>query len=291
MTFAVGATKPTVVVLAPLVAVKTLEELPCKVKSLPVLPIVVVALVAPIERAAAAAVSMLLVPTFKPLTAVAVKVPPETLPPLKVPPEMVAPFKVPLQAKLPLLLVTVQPVLPLPPPKRMSPVLIPPMLMVLVPLASTVKPAVALMAVPDTLRLFTALAVKVPPLTVPPETLPPLKVPPVMVAVLIVPVPVVMLPLLVASAPPAVVMLLPLVVRPPGKLTWRPLLPIVMPDAFAVPILMVPVVPVLVPTSTLKLPEAKAPLVTLPVVIASALVAAPAALAVLSAGDCKLVAK
>ena len=108
----------------------------------------------------------------------------------------------PEQAKAPVLLVTVQPVLPEPPPRRMSPVLVAPRLIVLAPLASTVRAPVPLMAVPDTLRLLTALAVRVPPLT-----LPPLRVPPLMVAVLIV-LPVVTAPALVTvKAAPALMRL------------------------------------------------------------------------------------
>ena len=83
------------------------------------------------------------------------------------------------QAKAPVALVTVQPVLPEPPPRRMSPVLVAPILMVLVPLASTVRAPVPEIAVPDTLSELTAEAV-----SVPPDTLPPLRVPPEMVAVL-----------------------------------------------------------------------------------------------------------
>src|ERR1019366_5276557 len=101
---------------------------------------------------------------------------------LKVVAVTVAPLIVPAQAKLPLALVTVQPVEPEPPPSRMSPVLPEPMDTVLDPLASIVRAPVLLMAVPDTLRLSTALAVRVPPLTVPP-----LRVPPEIVAELIVP--------------------------------------------------------------------------------------------------------
>ena len=122
-------------------------------------------------------VGLVIVPaaTLSPLTAVAVRVPPLTEPPLSVPPEIVAelnvvlvtvaPLRVPEQAKLPLALVTVQPVEAEPPPRRMSPVLVAPILMALVPLASIVKLAAteALTALPETLRLFTALELSDPP--------------------------------------------------------------------------------------------------------------------------------
>ena len=54
--------------------------------------------------------------TVKPLTAVA----------LREPPEIVAPLMVELHAKTPVEFVTVQPVEPEPPPRRMSPVEVPP---------------------------------------------------------------------------------------------------------------------------------------------------------------------
>jgi hypothetical protein len=86
--------------------------------------------------------------TLRLLTAVALRVPPvivpaETLPPLNEPPlnepaEMVAPLIVPLHRRLPLLFVMVQPVDAEPPPRRMSPVLVPPMLTVPVVAASIV---------------------------------------------------------------------------------------------------------------------------------------------------------
>ena len=127
-------------------------------------------------------VEIALAETFRLLTAVPVRVPP-----LTVPPEIVAPFSVELHANAPVELVTVQPVEPEPPPSKMSPVLVPPMLTVLLPFASTVRPAdPAEMAFALTFREFTAVPVSVPPLTVPPETVPPLKVPPDIVAPLIV---------------------------------------------------------------------------------------------------------
>jgi hypothetical protein len=94
---------------------------------------------------------------------------------------MVLPVIPAVQAKAPVLLVTVQPVEPEPPPRRMSPVDMPPMPTVPPPVPSIVRPAVPEMAVPETLRELTALVVRVPPLT-----LPPLSVPPEMVALLIV---------------------------------------------------------------------------------------------------------
>ena len=144
---AVGVAKPTVVVLLLLVAVKTELALPCKVKALPVLPMVKVALLAPMLKAPAAAASIAELETFKPLTAAAVRVPPEILPPLKV-----APLIVPKPVIVGLLL----------------PVTVPVMVgLVIVPLA--------------TLRPLTALDVKVPP-----DTLPPVKLPPEIVALLTV---------------------------------------------------------------------------------------------------------
>ena len=59
--------------------------------------------------------------TDRPFTAEALRLPPEI-----VPPDSVAPLMVEVQAKAPLELVTVQPVEPEPPPRRMSPVLVPP---------------------------------------------------------------------------------------------------------------------------------------------------------------------
>src|SRR5665647_1548316 len=78
--------------------------------------------------------------TLSELTAVAVKVPPDTLPPLKVPPDRVDPLIVPSQIKLPLPLLMVQPVEPLPPASRTLPVEMPPMETFPVVPASTVKP-------------------------------------------------------------------------------------------------------------------------------------------------------
>jgi hypothetical protein len=63
----------------------------------------------------------------------------------------------------------------------MSPVDIPPIDTVLAPLASSVNAPVPLMAVPDTLRLLTALAVSEPPDTEPPDNVPPEMVAPLMV--------------------------------------------------------------------------------------------------------------
>jgi hypothetical protein len=107
--------------------------------------------------------------------------PPENEPALKVPPEIVAPLIVELQSSAPVALVTVQPVEPLPPPSRMLPVEVPPIPIVLAPLASTVRAPVPEIAVPDTFSEFTAVPVRVPP-----ETEPPDRVPPEIVAVLIV---------------------------------------------------------------------------------------------------------
>lgn len=109
-----------------------------------------------------------------------------TAEPVSVPPLIVAPLTVPVHAKLPVAFVTVQPVLPEPPPIRISPVLMPPIPILLPPLASTVSAPVPLIAVPDTLSEFTADAVNVPPETVPPLKVPPLSVPPEMVAPLMV---------------------------------------------------------------------------------------------------------
>jgi hypothetical protein len=267
--------KPRLVVKPPPVAAKTELPLPWSVKSLAVAPTVVVALAPPIAKAPAAAVSIEFAPTFRPLTAVAVSVPPDTLPPLRVPaetvpPEIVAPLMVPVQAKLPEALVTVQPVEAEPPPRRMSPVLVAPKEIVLAPLASIVKAPVPLMAVPDTLSPSTAVPVSVPPLTVPPDNVPPL-----MVALLIV-------------EPP--------VVKPPGRLTTRPALPNVSALALVPATVMVPVVLfVEVPVSTVRLPETEAPPVpeALPVVILRLAegVAAVATFGVWSKGACKAVVK
>jgi hypothetical protein len=53
-------------------------------------------------------------------------------------------------------------------------------------------------------------------------------------------------------------------VREPVLVVVTPVLPIVMAEALAAPRLMVPLVPVLVPTSILTFPEAPPPAVTLP---------------------------
>lgn len=106
----------------------------------------------------------------------------------------VAPLMVAVHARLPLALVTVQPVEPLPPPSRMSPVDVPPIDTVPLPLASTVRlPLPVEIALAPTFRELTAVALKVPPVIVPPDTLPPENVPPdsvppLIVAPLIVPV-------------------------------------------------------------------------------------------------------
>lgn len=182
--------------------------LPVEVPPIETVPVPVPSSVKPVfvppEEIDNAPVPLIAVPlTLSELTAVAVSVPPltvppdsvppDTEPPLSVPPEIVAPFKVPAHAKLPLAFVMVQPVLPLPPPSSMSPVDIPPIEIVLEPLASRVSAPVPLIAVPETFKPFTAVALKVPPVIVPPDTLPPLKVPPLrvppeIVAPLMVPV-------------------------------------------------------------------------------------------------------
>ena len=133
-------------------------------------------------------------PVTVPLMVGLLMVPPDTDKPLtaellRLPPVMVAPFSVPVQAKLPLLLVTVQPVLPEPPPRRISPVEVAPMEMVPVVPASMVRPVAAActaMAVLDTFSPLTAVAVSVPPETLPPLKVPPDSVPPLMVAPLMV---------------------------------------------------------------------------------------------------------
>jgi len=71
-------------------------------------------------------------------------------------------------------------------------------------------------------------------------------------------------------------------VNEPGMVARMPVRPIVMPDVLAAPIEIVPVVPVEVPLSTLTLPLAKAPEVTLPDAIVMPLVTAPEALGVLT---------
>lgn len=118
--------------------------------------------------------------------------------------EMVWPLKVPVQAKLPFEFVNVQPVEPDPPPRSILPVDVPPMLIVPLVAASRVRfwavpPAdiarpdpLPLIAVPDTLRLFTAV---------------PLREPPVMVAPLIVE--------LQANTPVALVTVQPVLPDPP----------------------------------------------------------------------------
>ena len=81
----------------------------------------------PPDAMLSAPVPVMAVPdTLRLLTAVADSVPPVIVPPDKLPPDSVAPFIVEVQANAPELLVTVQPVLPEPPPKRMSPVETPP---------------------------------------------------------------------------------------------------------------------------------------------------------------------
>ena len=85
--------------------------------------------VPPAETASAAVAETAEEVTPKLLTVLAVNVPPDTLPPLKVPPEIVAPLIVApvVQVKLPLAFAMVQPVEAEPPPRRMSPVDVPPM--------------------------------------------------------------------------------------------------------------------------------------------------------------------
>ena len=115
-----------------------------------------------------------------PLTAVAVSVPP-----LMVPPDKVAPLMVEVHKKAPVALVTVQPVEPEPPPSRMSPVLMPPIETVLAPLPSIVRAPVPEIAVPETLRELTAVALRVPPDSVPPLMVAPLIVE--LVAIVVIP--------------------------------------------------------------------------------------------------------
>jgi hypothetical protein len=82
-----------------------------------------------------------------------------------------------------------------------------------------------------------------------------------------------------------------LTVSAPLLVVVTPALPIVMALALPVPRDMVPVLPVLLPTSIDTLPEAKAPEVTLPEAIVMVLVALPEWLAVLSEvapSPCKL---
>jgi hypothetical protein len=114
---------------------------------------------------------------------------------------------------------------------------------------------------------LTALAVKVPPLT-----LPPVKLPPEIVAVL---------------------MVAPDVLIPPGSEVTMPLRPRVKPLALLPPMVIVPVVPVAVPTSTVMLPELEVVPLALPLLILkpAELVEAVAVLAVASKGACRLVAK
>jgi hypothetical protein len=122
-----------------------------------------------------------------------------------------------VQSKAPVLLVTVQPVEALPPPRRMSPVLVAPMDTVPVVAPSSVKflaappaemasPAVPSpeIAVPETLRLSTLVAV-----WVPPDTVPPLRVPAEIVAPLMVE--------LQASAPVELVTVQPVEPEPPPR--------------------------------------------------------------------------
>ena len=134
------------------------------------------------------------------------------------------PDTVPVQAKLPLAFVTVQPVLPEPPPRRMSPVDIPPIDTVFVVFASIVSAPVPDIAVPDTFKLLTAVA-----LNVPPDTVPPLNVPAEIVAPLIVDVQ--------ANAPVLFVTVHPVEAEPPP----RRMSPVLVP-----PIWTWPVVPALI---------------------------------------------
>ena len=199
-----------------LVKVQPVLPLPPPSRMSPVLIPPIPMVFAPLASTVSAPVPDIAVPdTFSELTALAVRVPPETVPPLNVPAEIVAPFIVPVQAKLPEALVKVQPVLPDPPPSRMSPVLVLPMLTaplplpsrlraVLVPPAATARAPVPVMAVPDTLRLFTAAAV-----SVPPDTLPPLNVPAEIVAPFMVPVQ--------AKLPEALVTVQPVEPDPPPR--------------------------------------------------------------------------
>jgi hypothetical protein len=105
-----------------------------------------------------------------------------------------------------------------------------------------------------------------------------------MVAVLIAPEVIVPLPAL---------MFPPLVLKPPGRLTTRPLLPRVKAEALVPAMVIVPVVPVAVPVSTVRLPELEVAPAALPVVRlkAAELVEPVAVLAVWSKGACKAVVK
>ena len=91
------------------------------------------------------------------------------------------PVMVLLQAKAPVLLVTVQPVLPEPPPSSMLPVLVAPICtrpvplplsvrLVLVPPDAMASAPLPVMAVPDTVRPLTAVALSEPPVKVAPLT-------------------------------------------------------------------------------------------------------------------------
>jgi hypothetical protein len=94
--------------------------------------------------------------TFRPLTAVALRLPPLRVPPEMVPPEIVAPLMVELQASAPVALVSVQPVRPEPPPSSMLPVEVAPIWTRPVVPASTVKLVAAaelIARVPDDVRL------------------------------------------------------------------------------------------------------------------------------------------
>lgn len=118
-----------------------------------------------------AAVDTVLPPIINVFTVVAVNVPPVTDPPLNVPPLIVAPFKVPSQLKLPLPLLTVQPVAPRPPANKIFPVDVAPSEMVPVVPASTVKlvaAAATATAPAETFKPLTAVADNVPPVTVAP---------------------------------------------------------------------------------------------------------------------------
>lgn len=142
-----------------------------------------------------------------------------------------APVMLPLQVRLPLELVIVQPVLRLPPPRRMSPVEVPPISTWPLPEPSSemfwfVPPATT-----------EAALVKV---RLVPVSAPPLMLPPEIVAPLMVPTPVVI-------APPPVLMVPPPVLRLPDAPTTLNLLEVMFTVSRAEPRLIVSAVVLLVP--------------------------------------------
>ena len=94
--------------------------------------------------------------TSRPLTVVALRLPPLRVPPEIVPPEIVAPLMLELQANAPVAFVRVQPVRPEPPPSSMLPVEVAPIWMRPVVPALTVRLVAAaelIPRVPDEVRL------------------------------------------------------------------------------------------------------------------------------------------